>query len=135
MSVVQDDMMTAAPVAESIPRKPKRSRLLWRIRCAAGCTPPQAKAFLLWIENAVEWMRDNPHSSYFLEEWEWEDFHDILNAIAKDNAIALPGGAHEMLERYLLQPEHGEYALMHSSTVVGKFAWCTLDMWLEVVRV
>ena len=102
----------------------------------ARTTAQKAEAFVTWIERLVTEARQQGYGAHYLTPTELRVYHPILETIAPDKSVAVPGSAHAAVEAHVLDPAKGELGLLHDRAPdeVGEPTYCTVQMRLAVVR-
>lgn len=132
-TVVEPATTSASP--DPISTKPHRNDVIGKIMEETGCDREQADTFLRWIQSTIGGLRSAGKAIHYLTVGEMRRRHAILNAIAPDDTVAKPGSAHDLVQRFVLNPGRGELALTHSKRTQHHRTYCSVEVGVMTVTV
>lgn len=126
---------TARAVVEPVSRRQKLVEVANAVSQTANVNLKKAVRYINWVEDIVGIMRVCEYDTHYLTQDELLRYHDIMEAVMPDEMAPVPGSAHDLLERYVLDPSREEFGLRHSRSpdVAGTPEYCTVDLQLHII--
>ena len=128
--------LLTSPANAAVVIESERDVLVDAIKAETGASTKKARLFFAWIDNVVDIIRARGFQSHYLTDDELAHYHDLMEAVMPDNQAPSPGSAHDLLERYVLEPGRDEFGLRHSKSEnfnQSSPAYCTVEVHLNVI--
>lgn len=134
--VSDEENVDVSPSEHTISAKPTRQEVLKAIMTETSCTKSQAGNALTWIIGMVESIRDKAYATHYPSEREMRGRNYYLfDTIMQHGQASTPGSAHDMVERFVLDPSREETALFHDNRdEVGSPSYCSVQVAVGVIR-
>ena len=133
---IEEEDVDASPIDSTISPKPTRAEVLDAIVAEAQCDRGEAGNALAWITDIVDRVRASDYTTYYPKNRQMRGRnYQVFDAIIQHGQASQPGSAHEMVERFVLDPTRDETALFHDNRdEEGSPNYCSVQVALGVIR-